>query len=184
MGTTLRNNARAAALAVIVLVAATISSAQTPKLRIIAIGAHPDDCDIQFGGTAAKLARAGHRVKFLALTNGDAGHQTIAGAPLAKRRYLEAQESARRLGIEQYQILDNHDGELMPTLEVRRQVIRAIREWKADIVLAPRSNDYHPDHRYTGVLVQDAAYMVVVPNVVADTAPLENNPIFLYYSDG
>lgn len=175
---------RAALLAAVALTAVSQAPAQSPKLRILAIGAHPDDCDIQFGGTAAKLARAGHRVKFLALTNGDAGHQTIAGAPLAKRRFLEAQESARRLGIEQYQILDNHDGELMPTLEVRRQVIRAIREWKADIVLSPRPNDYHPDHRYTGVLVQDAAYMVVVPNVVSDTAALENNPIFLYYSDG
>lgn len=182
---TARNNmARAALLALIALGAATMSPAQTPKLRILAIGAHPDDCDIRFGGTAAKLAKAGHRVKFLSLTNGDAGHQDIAGAPLAKRRFLETQESARRLGIAEYQVLDNHDGELMPTLEVRRQVIRAIREWKADIVIGPRTNDYHPDHRYTGVLVQDAAYMVVVPNVVSDTPALENNPIFLYYQDG
>jgi LmbE family N-acetylglucosaminyl deacetylase len=174
---------RGALLAAALLGAVALAPAQSPKLRIIAIGAHPDDCDIQFGGTAIKLARAGHRVKFLALTNGDAGHQSIGGAPLAQRRFLEAQESARRLGIAEYQILDNHDGELLPTLEVRRQVIRAIREWKADIVLAPRPNDYHPDHRYTGVLVQDAAYMVVVPNIVSDVAPLENNPIFLYYED-
>ena len=183
MNTIARSTVRGTLLAVIALAAATMLPAQTPKLRILAIGAHPDDCDIQFGGTAAKLARAGHRVKFLSLTNGDAGHQTIGGAALAKRRFLETQESARRLGIAEYQVLDNHDGELMPTLEVRRQVIRAIREWKADIVLAPRPNDYHPDHRYTGVLVQDAAYMVVVPNVVSDTAALENNPIFLYYED-
>jgi LmbE family N-acetylglucosaminyl deacetylase len=183
METILRKTVRGAMLAVITLAGVTVSMAQTPKLRIIAIGAHPDDCDIQFGGTAAKMARAGHRVKFLSLTNGDAGHQTLGGAALAKRRFLETQESARRLGIEQYQVLDNHDGELMPTLEVRRQVIRAIREWKADIVLSPRPNDYHPDHRYAGVLVQDAAYMVVVPNVVSDTPALENNPIFLYYED-
>ncbi|MGC4052032.1 MAG: PIG-L family deacetylase [Paludibaculum sp.] len=129
------------------------------------------------------MAKAGHAVKFLAVTNGDAGHQTLAGAALAKRRYLEAQESARRLGIMEYQILDNHDGELLPSLEVRRQVIRAIRQWKADIVLAPRPNDYHPDHRYTGVLVQDAAYMVVVPNTVTDTPALVDNPIFLYVED-
>ncbi|MBI5282341.1 MAG: PIG-L family deacetylase [Candidatus Solibacter usitatus] len=154
------------------------------KLRILAIGAHPDDCDIKFGGAAAKFAKAGHAVKFLSVTNGDAGHQTLGGAALAKRRYLETQESARRLGIMEYEVLDNHDGELVPSLEVRRQVIRVIRKWKADIVIAPRPNDYHPDHRYTGVLVQDAAYMVVVPNVVADTAPLERNPIFLYYQDG
>jgi LmbE family N-acetylglucosaminyl deacetylase len=163
--------------------AGALAFAQGPKLRVIAIGAHPDDCDIKFGGTAIKLARAGHAVKFLSVTNGDAGHQTLGGAALAKRRYLETQEAARRFGIAEYQVLDNHDGELMPTLEVRRQIIRAIREWRADIVVAPRPNDYHPDHRYTGVLVQDAAYMVVVPNIVADTPPLERNPIFLYYQD-
>lgn len=154
------------------------------KLRILAIGAHPDDCDIKFGGTAARFAKAGHAVKFLSVTNGDAGHQSMGGAALAKRRFLETQESARRLGIMEYQVLDNHDGELLPSLEVRRQIIRAIRQWKADIVIAPRPNDYHPDHRYTGVLVQDAAYMVVVPNVVADTPPLDRNPVFLYYQDG
>ena len=171
-------------LATTTLLCGLMASAQSPKLRVIAIGAHPDDCEEEFGGTAAKLALAGHRVKFLSVTNGDAGHQTLGGAALARRRFLEAQECARRLGIAEYQILDNHDGELMPTLEVRRQIIRAIRQWKADIVLAPRPNDYHPDHRYTGILVQDSAYMVVVPNVVSDTAPLENNPIFLYYQDG
>jgi len=169
--------------AVLFTLLAACGLAQTPKLRVIAIGAHPDDCDIKFGGTAAKLAKAGHAVKFLSLTNGDAGHQTLGGAALAKRRFLETQESARRLGIAEYQVLDNHDGELMPTLEVRRQIIRAIREWKADIVVAPRPNDYHPDHRYTGVLVQDAAYMVVVPNIVSDTPPLRRNPVFLYYQD-
>ena len=154
------------------------------QLRVIAIGAHPDDCDIKFGGTAAKFARAGHAVKFLSVTNGDAGHQTMRGAELAKRRYAETQESARRLGIGEYEVLNNHDGELLPSLEVRQQIIRAIRQWKADIVIAPRPNDYHPDHRYTGVLVQDAAYMVVVPNVVPDVPALRKNPIFLYYADG
>lgn len=154
------------------------------KLRIIAIGAHPDDCDIKFAGTAAKFVKAGHAVKFLSVTNGDAGHQNEGGGMLAKRRYLETQESARRLGIGEYEVLDTHDGELTPTVEVRKQIIRSIRRWNADIVIAPRPNDYHPDHRYTGVLVQDAAYMVVVPNVTPDTPPLKKNPIFMYYQDG
>lgn len=153
------------------------------KLRVLAIGAHPDDCDIKFGGTAALFAQMGHAVKFLSVTNGDAGHHEMGGAPLAKRRYLETQESLRRLGIEEYEVLDNHDGELQPTLEVRRQIIKAIRTWRADIVLTHRTNDYHPDHRNTGIVVQDAAYMVVVPNVVASTAPLAKNPVFLYYMD-
>ncbi len=102
---------------------------------------------------------------------------------LARRRYAETQESARRLGIGEYEVFDNHDGELMPTLEVRREVIRAIRDWKADIVVAPRPNDYHPDHRYTGVLVQDAAYMVVAPNIVPEASALRKNPVFMYYDD-
>jgi LmbE family N-acetylglucosaminyl deacetylase len=157
-------------------------AAQDSRVRVIAFGAHPDDCDIRAAGTAALFAKMGHAVKFVAVTNGDAGHQSMGGGALARRRRSEAQESGRRLGI-QYDVLDNHDGELLPSLDVRLQIIRKIREWNADVVLAPRPNDYHPDHRYTGVLVQDAAYMVVVPNVAPDTPPLKKNPVFLYFQD-
>ncbi|MBV9033287.1 MAG: PIG-L family deacetylase [Acidobacteriaceae bacterium] len=155
---------------------------QETKIRVIAFGAHPDDCDIRASGTAALFASSGHAVKFVSVTNGDAGHQDMHGAELAARRLREAKESARRLGIE-YDVLKNHDGELLPTLPVRQQIIREIRSWNADIVMAPRPNDYHPDHRYTGVLVQDAAYMVVVPSVTPDVPPLRKNPVFLYYED-
>jgi len=171
-------------LALLLLAGALAAPAQEGKLRIIAIGAHPDDCDIKFGGTAIKLARAGHAVKFVSVTNGDAGHQDQGGGALAKRRTAEAHEAGRRFGIAEYEVLDNHDGELLPTLEARKQIIRAIRRWNADIVLAPRPNDYHPDHRYTGMLVQDAAYMVVVPNVCPDTPPLKKNPVFMHFQDG
>ncbi|WP_299781576.1 PIG-L deacetylase family protein [uncultured Formosa sp.] len=152
-------------------------------LRIIAIGAHPDDCDMKFGGTAALYAQLGHKVKFLALTNGDAGHQNMGGGVLGKRRRAEAKKAGEALGIE-YDVLDNHDAELIPTLNVRHQVIRKIREWDADIVLGLRPNDYHPDHRNAGIVVQDAAYLVIVPNVTPDTPALKKNPIFLYMQDG
>ena len=165
------------------LTALAIAQPNSANLRIIAFGAHPDDCDQRAGGTAVRWAALGHQVKFVSLTNGDAGHQTQGGGALARRRRLEAQEAGRRLGIAEYETLDNHDGELLPTLAVREQVIRRIRQWKADVVLAPRPNDYHPDHRCTGVLVQDAAYMVVVPNVAPDTPPLAKNPVFLYVQD-
>ncbi len=156
---------------------------QSEPLRIIAIGAHPDDCDSKFGGTAAILASMGHQVKFLALTSGDAGHQSQGGGALANRRRAEAKEAGKRLGIAEYETLDNHDAELLPTLEVRHQLIRKIREWNADVVLGLRPNDYHPDHRNAGKLVQDAAYMVIVPNVTPDTPPLQKNPVFLYMQD-
>lgn len=156
--------------------------AQETAVRVIMIGAHPDDCDQDGGGTAILFAKMGYAVKFVSVTNGDAGHQTMGGGALAKRRIAEAREAGKRFGVT-YDVLDNHDGELLPTLEVRLQIIRKIREWNADIVIAPRPNDYHPDHRYTGVLVQDAAYMVAVPNVAPDTPPLKKNPVFLYFQD-
>lgn len=152
------------------------------QMRIIMLGAHPDDCDGDGGGTAILLASMGYAVKFVSVTNGDAGHQTQGGGALAKRRMAEAKEAGKRFGVT-YDVLDNHDGELLPSLDVRLQIIRKIREWKADVVIAPRPNDYHPDHRYTGVLVQDAAYMVAVPNVTPDVAPLAKNPVFLYFED-
>jgi LmbE family N-acetylglucosaminyl deacetylase len=162
---------------------AHLTQAQTTTpLRIIVLGAHPDDCDLDAGGTAALFASMGHAVKFVSVTNGDAGHQSEGGGILAKRRFAEAQEAGKRLGVA-YDVLDNHDGELVPSLAVRLQVIRKIREWNADLVIAPRPNDYHPDHRYTGVLVQDAAFMVGVPNVASDTPPLKKNPVFLYSQD-
>ncbi|TLP80143.1 PIG-L deacetylase family protein [Maribacter sp. ACAM166] len=172
------------ALFIFLCLAFTTSKAQEKKvLNILAIGAHPDDCDSKFGGTAALFAKMGHNVKFLALTNGDAGHQSMGGGPLAKRRRLEAKDAAKALGIAEYEVLDNHDGELFPTLTLRLDVIRRIRNWNADIVLGLRPNDYHPDHRNAGSVVQDAAYMNIVPNVAPDTPPLKKNPVFLYMND-
>ncbi len=152
------------------------------KLRIIVFGAHPDDCEIKAGGTAALWAAQGHHVKFVSTTNGDIGHAAIAGGPLAKRRTAEVHEAAEVLGIE-CEVLDIHDGELMPTLENRKTFVRLIREWKADIVMGHRPNDYHPDHRYTGILMQDAAYMVTVAFFCPDVPQLAKNPVFLYLSD-
>ena len=127
----------------------------SPRFDILAFGAHPDDCDIKSGGLAAKYAEAGHLVKVVSVTNGNAGHQSEGGGMLAIRRRAEAKESARRLGIS-YEVLNYDDGNLLPTLEAREDVIRQIRGWNADIVISPRPNDYHPDHRYTSILVQDA----------------------------
>jgi LmbE family N-acetylglucosaminyl deacetylase len=152
-------------------------------LNILAFGAHPDDSDSRAGGTAALYARAGHRVKFVALTNGDAGHHAVTGAPLAARRKAEAEAAGRILGLAEYQILDNHDGELLPTLANRHAVIRIIREFAPDVILSPRPNDYHPDHRATAMLVQDAAYMVTVPAVVPDVPHLHSSPAILYIWD-
>ncbi len=159
-------------------------SATTGKpLHILVFGAHPDDPDVRAGGVAALYGRLGHRVKFVSLTNGDAGHHEIGGVELARRRYAETQAVAKVLGLAEYQVLDNHDGELEPTLANRQRVIRIIREFEPDLVLLPRPNDYHPDHRYTSLLVQDAAYIVTVPNVLPLTPHLRVNPTIAYVGD-
>jgi N-acetylglucosamine malate deacetylase 1 len=152
------------------------------KVRVIAFGAHPDDCELKAAGTAAKWAALGHHVKFVSVTNGDVGHWKSAGGPLALRRTEEVKACAKLLGIKA-EVLDIHDGELLPTLEHRKTITKLIREWKADVVLSHRPNDYHPDHRNTGLLVQDAAYMVTVPFFCPDVPYLEKNPVFLYFED-
>jgi len=152
-------------------------------LRIIVFGAHPDDAELDAGGVAARWARMGHHVKFVSMTNGDIGHATQAGGPLAARRLAEVREADQVLGVEGVEVYDIHDGELMPTLENRRKVVQSIREWQADVVIAHRPNDYHPDHRYTGVLVQDAAFMVIVKHFLPTVPALTRNPVFLYTED-
>jgi LmbE family N-acetylglucosaminyl deacetylase len=161
----------------------SLAASAAEPLRIICFGAHPDDCEIQAGGTAAMWAAKGHKVKFVSVTNGDIGHWREAGGPLANRRRAEVEAAAKMLGIE-VEVFDIHDGELLPDLETRKKITRAIRNWKADLVIGPRPNDYHPDHRYTGVLVQDAAYMVTVPFFCPETPNLTKNPVFMYYPDG
>ena len=160
------------------------SRAEEPArpLRIIVFGAHPDDCELDAGGTGALWAELGHKVKFVSVTNGDIGHHEMAGAILARRRTAEVVKSDAILGVTP-EVLDNHDGELLPTLENRRTITRLIREWQADVVIAHRPNDYHPDHRYTGILVQDAAFMVIVPSFCPDVPALKKNPVFLYSED-
>jgi len=152
------------------------------KVRIICFGGHPDDNEFRAGGVAAMWAAQGHHVKFVSCTNGDIGHWGMAGGPLAQRRTAEVERCAEIFGIET-EVLDIHDGEIMPTFENRRTFVRLIREWRADIVMCHRPNDYHPDHRYAAILVQDAGYMVTVPFFCPDVPYLKRNPVFLFYQD-
>ena len=151
-------------------------------LRVLAFGAHPDDAELFSGGCAAMWAKQGHKVKFVSTTNGDVGHAFKSGKELADIRKLEVQAAAKVLGIETA-VMDIHDGELMPTLENRLIFLKYIREWNADIVIGHRPYDYHPDHRYTGVLMQDAAFMVTVKHTLPEVPCLTHNPLFLYSYD-
>lgn len=150
--------------------------------RLLAIGAHPDDCEVRAGGLAALYRERGWAVKFVSVTNGDAGHHTMERAALAARRREEARKVGERFGIE-YDVWENHDGELEPSLANRKRVIRLIRACRPDLVLTHRPNDYHPDHRYTAALVQDAAFSVTVPHFCEDVPALPRNPVFAFFQD-
>ncbi|MBI4556864.1 MAG: PIG-L family deacetylase [Candidatus Hydrogenedentes bacterium] len=151
-------------------------------MNVVCVGAHPDDAEVYAGGTCAKWAHRGFRVLLVSMTNGDIGHHEAAGGTLSRRRATEARRSAERAGCHEL-VLGHHDGELMPTIETRKDVVRILRRWKADLVLTHRPNDYHPDHRYTSQVVQDAAFMVTVPNFCPESPRLERNPVFLYLAD-
>ncbi len=152
------------------------------RLKLLILGAHPDDAEFHAGGLATRYRQFGYKVKMVSVTNGDAGHHETFGPPLAEIRRAEATAAARVIGAT-YEIWDNHDGQLQPTLEVRRQVIRCIRSVAPDLILTHRTNDYHPDHRAVGQLVQDASYMVTVPSIERDVPILTRDPVVAYLPD-
>jgi LmbE family N-acetylglucosaminyl deacetylase len=153
------------------------------KLRILVIGAHPDDCEFKCSGVGALWARQGHTVRFVSATNGGTGHHRIGGIELVRRRIAEAKAAAEVLGVES-QVLPIMNGGLVPSLEYRNMFIRLIREFSPDVLITHRPNDYHADHRYTSILVQDASYLVTVPNNCPETPALRHDPSMLYMADG
>ncbi len=151
-------------------------------LRVLVFGAHPDDAEFHGGGLLALHRARGNRVRMISVTDGSAGHQSMDRPSLAARRRTEAANAAAIIGCE-VAVWNNPDGEIEPTLSIRRQVIREIRTFAPDLVLTHRIHDYHPDHRAVGMLVRDACYMVRVPNVVADAAALPNDPVVACFAD-
>ncbi len=152
------------------------------KLRVMIIGAHPDDCDIECGGLALKYAEAGHAVKFLSMCDGSGGHQSMTPAEIAARRKGETQDVAKYAGLE-YEVWDVVDCELMADLETRKRLVRCIRKFNPDIIFACRANDYHADHRNCGVLVQDASYLLIVPHFCSDVPAMKEMPVIMHYYD-
>ena len=151
-------------------------------LRILCIGAHPDDCEVRVGGTAARWRDRGHAVTLLSMTDGRSGHHEMSAHALIARRREEARRAAEVIGAES-RVLPLPDGHLMPTLENRLMLIRVIREISPHLIVTNRPDDYHPDHRYTSQLVQDSAYSLMVPGIAPDAPAMRFNPVILYWWD-
>jgi LmbE family N-acetylglucosaminyl deacetylase len=151
-------------------------------LRLLILGAHPDDAEYHAGGLATVYRQAGHNVRMVSMTNGQAGHHVRPPEQVAQMRREEAAAAGRVIGAD-YVTWDIPDGELVADLATRQQVIREIRSYAPDLVLTHRPYDYHPDHRAAGQLVQDATYLVTVPNVLRDTPALFRDPVVAYLPD-
>jgi len=155
---------------------------KTP-LKVMVIGAHPDDPDVRCSGLARTLVAAGHRVRFVSLTNGEKGHQFMEAKDLAARRCGETRKVVEALGIEDYYVSDTPDCELQPTLEERKKVTKIIREFGPNVIVTHRPNDYHCDHRACATLVQDATYLVGVPLWCPDVPVPETIPTVFFMTD-
>ena len=152
------------------------------QVRLLVLGAHPDDAEFHAGGLISLYRQLGHVVKLVAVTDGGAGHHRLSREDLVQVRRREAAAAGRVVGAD-YETWDHPDGRLLPTLEVREQLIREIRTFRPDLVLTHRTCDYHPDHRAVGQAVQDASYLVTVPLVCPETPFLSRDPVVAYMPD-
>lgn len=152
-------------------------------LRILLIGAHPDDCEGKAGGYAAMMSARGHDVRMVSMTDGSLGHYHHSPAVLCDLRQKEAAKSAELIGASS-EIYPISDGELQNNLETRKLVVRRIRAYKPDLIITHRPNDYHVDHRNASMLIQDASYMLRVPGFCPETKALESMPHIMYFQDG
>ena len=159
-----------------------MSTEQNPSPRLLILGAHPDDAEYHAGGLATIYRQLGRPVKFVSITDGSSGHHQMQPAELAARRKQEATNSAALIGAE-CEVWDFSDGRLLPSLQLREQIITEIRTYRPDLVLTHRTCDYHPDHRAVATAVQDASYMVTVPLICPEAPFLQQDPVVAYMVD-
>ena len=158
------------------------SAVTDSPLRILVIGAHPDDAELHVGGIMALYRRLGHAVKIISVTDGAAGHHALLPDELRKVRAGELAGSAAVIGAA-HECLGFPDGALTTSIEARLAIIRAIRKFTPDLLITHRTNDYHPDHRTVAQLIQDASYMVKVPLVAPDVPALRKDPVVMFMAD-
>jgi N-acetylglucosamine malate deacetylase 1 len=151
-------------------------------MRVLVLGAHPDDAEFHAGGLLYHHAKLQSQIRIVSVTDGRSGHQSIEQSSLVTIRRNEAARAGNVIRAE-YHTWDFPDGYLMPDLPVRERIIREIRTFKPDLVLTHRTCDYHPDHRAVGLAVQDASYLVTVPKIVSDVPALRRDPVVAYMPD-
>ncbi|MFE6735963.1 PIG-L deacetylase family protein [Microbacterium sp. NPDC057650] len=153
-------------------------------LKVLVVVAHPDEAEEYVSGTLALLADAGHHVKVLSTTNGDAGHMELGPEDLVRRRVSEAHAAAEIIGLADYEVWDEHDGDMVDTQALRQRMLRAIRQWRTDVIITfTDEGDGHNDNRLAGRLVRNVMGLTTLPNPCRDIPPLAQQPVVLRMID-
>lgn len=124
------------------------------KLDLLVLAAHPDDAELFCSGTIAKYTRNGKKVGIIDLTMGELGTR---GTPELRAR--EAAASAEILGLSVRENMGFPDGFFENNRENRLALIKKIREYRPEIILANAPDDRHPDHGRGGMLAYDAYFL-------------------------
>lgn len=151
-------------------------------MKLLVIGAHPDDNEFRCGGIAYKYKQLGHEVQFLTVCDGCRGHQSMTLEETRERRRREYMAVAEYLDIK-YDCFEIEDCTVVADLETRRRMINYIRQANPDLVITHRTNDYHADHRAVAQLVQDAAYLLIVPHECPETPAMKKMPVIMFNVD-
>ena len=151
-------------------------------MKILMIGAHQDDNEFRCGGLAHKYVKLGHDVTFLSVCNGCGGHHVMGPEETTATRAKESAAVAELLGIT-YDVWDIPDCNVVADLPTRKRMIRYIRNINPDLIISHRTNDYHADHRAVAQLVQDASYLLTVPNECPDAPAMRYMPVIMYNED-
>jgi N-acetylglucosamine malate deacetylase 1 len=150
-------------------------------MRVMGIGAHPDDLELQCAGTLARYAQTGHQIIMVSATNGDKGHVTLPPEEIRVIRREELRRSAAIIGAESH-CLSIPDECLVNDLAARLEMVEVIRQFKPDLIITHDPNDCHVDHRKTAELVFEAASLSFVPSVKTGSP---EHPVFMpiYYME-
>ena len=149
-------------------------------MRVLAIGAHPDDIEAQCAGTLAKYAKMGHKVFTATATNGNIGSATLPMDEIAAIRKEEARRAAAHIGAE-YICLDYDDEMFYEDKNARLKFIDLVRYCKADVIFTHNPKDYNPDHELTSKIINDIAVMIPIAKIQTRNAPYDKIPIIVHY---
>jgi LmbE family N-acetylglucosaminyl deacetylase len=148
-------------------------------LRIVAVGAHPDDVEIACAGTLARCLDRGDSVSVIVMCNGNSASTSLGGEELAAIRSVELKQAAKVLGVESLVELGLPDYGVWLQRDIFLKLTDAIRQLKPDVVITHFDADYGSDHNHTLKLVQDATLAASVPGVKTENAHIAKMP-YLY----